>query len=121
MSKHLQIPRLFFASYIRTYLYLLKRQPILRFCKIVSARSQFQVTDALARSTSISRSIYEAVEEVLPAFATGLASSFSFSLSKVNLPFSCFFLFYFHRIYSFYTTFVVVADSFLTKANYRHV
>lgn len=95
----------------------------MRFCKIVSARSQFQVTDALARSTSISRSIYEAVEEVLPAFATELASSFSFSLSKVNLPFSFFFFFrfYFHRIYSFYTTFVVVADSFLTKANYRHV
>lgn len=42
--------------------------------QIVFAGGQSQVTDALARSTSISRSIYEAVEQVLRA--SQLASFF---------------------------------------------
>jgi len=54
--------------------------------KVVFAGGQSQVTGALARSTSISRSIYEAVEQVLRASQLACFSS----SSKVNLFLSLF-------------------------------
>lgn len=80
-ARHSQVPGLLPVYILWSISLALQRQSISGSFsyKIVFAGGQSQVTDALARSTSISRSIYEAVEQVLRA---SQLASFSSSSSK---------------------------------------
>lgn len=80
-ARHSQVPGLLPVHFVEHISRSSRRQSISGSFsyQIVFAGGQSQVTDALARSTSISRSIYEAVEQVLRA---SQLASFSSSSSK---------------------------------------